>query len=217
VTISNSFVTTTTPPTTGTVPVSSGLPGQIYAFSFNSGSLTAVTGSPFTAGTNPYGIIASPSGSDLYATDAAQNLLLNYSIDPNSGGLTAIPGGATTPTGTFPVGASIDATGKYMYVSNYGDGTVSAYTLASTGIPAANSSAPTVTAGHGATCVLVDPSLNRFVFTTNFVDGSVSSATMNSSNGSLVTNENSPYPTAGQPTCVASIAHNKPTSTSSSN
>lgn len=209
----NVFVTTTTPPTTGTTPTSSGLPGEVFGFSVGSGgTLTAVGGSPWTtgSGTLPVGIAAHPSGSYLYVTDIGHNQLLNYAID-SSGALSTNPAlnGSTITTGTTPISVVLDATGAFLFVSNFGDGTVDAYGVGSSGVPTPNAS-PTVASGSGSTCLLIDPGLNRFLFTTNFTGGNVSSTTLNSSTGELVANQNSPYATSGQPTCVAAIEHGRP-------
>jgi 6-phosphogluconolactonase len=210
----NAFVTTTTPPTTGTAPTPSGLPGQVYGFASASGILTAIPGSPFATGSTsePIGLTTDSTESFLFVTDSAQNAILNYTINTANGVIAPNPNGASTPAGNLPDGITVAPGNAFLYVSNYTDGTLGEYTLSSNGVPAANSSSPTVATGSGSTCVLIDPGLDRFVYTSNFLIGSVSSATLNTSSGVVVNNQNSPYVTAGQPTCVAAIPHNKPAS-----
>ncbi|MBT9331337.1 lactonase family protein [Paracidobacterium acidisoli] len=206
----NIFVTTVTPPTNGTVPIVPGLPGQIYGFTVGSGgTLGTVAGSPFTtaSGSEPLGVAVSPDNSGLFVTDTAQNQLLNYVIGAG-GALSANPSSPTTPTGTFPVGVVLSSDGSDLYVSNFTDGTVSEYTV-SNGVPALNGSSSTLAVGHSPTALLIDPSLNEFLFTPNFVDGTISGARVNTTNGTLVNNQNSPYVTSGQPTSVAAIPHNQ--------
>jgi DNA-binding beta-propeller fold protein YncE len=210
----NAFVTTTTPPTTGTAPTPSGLPGQVYGFSSASGVLTAIPGSPFATGSTsePIGLTTDSTESFLFVTDSAQNQILNYTINTGNGVITPNPNGPSTPAGNLPDGITVAPGNGFLYVSNYTDGTLGEYTLSSNGVPAANSASPTVATGSGSTCVLIDPGLNRFVYTSNFLIGNISSATLNTSSGVVVNNQNSPYATAGQPTCVAAIPHNKPAS-----
>ena len=55
--------------------------------------------------------------------------------------------------------------------------------------------------------MLVDPAFGRFVYTANFLGSSVSGFQLNVNTGVLTGAENSPFPTAGQPTCTAAVTH----------
>jgi 6-phosphogluconolactonase len=209
VTNTNAVIVTDAPPVSGTVPQ---LPatcpssGTVSAFAVASaasgGGLSAVTGSPFTTGggSEPTGIVADPSSGSLYVADAALNQLYTFSIG-SAGGLTLA---TTTATGTQPMGAVVVTTGsnKYLYVSNYIDGTLSSYSL--TG--ASPSPLATSTAGSsGPLCMVVDPDLQRFIYTADYVGGTVGGAELNPATGGLIQNQGSPYFTAGQPTCIAAV------------
>ncbi len=202
-----SVVTTTTPPTAG-VPVvaaTSGA-GTISGFSIASdGTLSAVSGSPFEAGTAPVGIAIDPTSRFLYATDSAQNQVIEYSIQSN-GALQAINPGVTA-TETFPVGITVDPRGMFVYVTNYTSGQVSAYNINQATGSLTSNATPTLSTGPGSTCVTIEPALDRFLFTSNFLENEVSSAELNANTGSLTTDQNSPYPSAAQPTCVVAVAH----------
>jgi 6-phosphogluconolactonase (cycloisomerase 2 family) len=202
-----SIVTTTTPPTAG-VPVvapTSGA-GTISGFSIGSnGALTALSGSPFEAGTAPLGIAIDPTSRFLYATDAAQNQIIEYSIQ-NGGVLVPLNPG-TTATQTFPVGITVDPRDMFVYVTNYTSGSISSYNINQANGALSSNATPTLPTGPGSTCVTIEPALDRFVFTSNFLQNEVSSAELNTNTGSLTTDQNSPYPSAAQPTCVVAVPH----------
>lgn len=202
-----SIVTTTTPPTAG-VPLNPPSPngGSISGFKINSnGTLAALPNSPFSAGTAPTAIAIDPTSRFLYVTDSAQNDVIEYTIQ-STGQLNPINQGLAT-TGNFPNGIVVDPRGQFVYVTNYTDGTISSYNInPADGTLTANAT-PTLKAGPGALCVLVEPALARFVFTANFLENKVSSAELNTVSGSLTTDQNSPYNAPAQPTCVAAVPH----------
>ena len=202
-----SIVTTTTPPTAG-VPLVSPSPGggSISGFQIHSdGSLAELSGSPFSAGTAPTAIAIDPTSRFLYTTDSAQNQVIEYGILSN-GQLNPINQGLAS-TGNFPNGITVDPRGQFVYVTNYTDGTISTFNInPGTGILTSNAT-PTLKAGPGALCPIVEPALARFVFTANFLENKVSSAELNTVSGSLTTDQNSPYNSPAQPTCAAAIAH----------
>ncbi len=216
VTNTNAVVVTTSPPVTGTVPT---LPASCPAYgtvsgfavtSSGSGSsqtvtgLTAVGGSPFStgAGSQPTGIVADPSSGSIYVTDSALNQLYTFGI--GSGGTLALT--ASAATGTMPMNGTVvaNSSGKFLYISNYIDGSLGVYSLAS-GTPALVSTSNA--GGSGPLCLLADPNLGRFLYTADYIGGSVGGSQLNPSTGSLVANLGSPYSTAGQPTCVAAVPH----------
>jgi 6-phosphogluconolactonase len=209
VTNTNAVVVTDAPPVSGTVPQ---LPatcpssGTVSAFAMasaaNGGSLSPVAGSPFTTGggSEPTGIAADPGSGAVYVTDAALNQVYAFTIG-STGGLSLT---SALATGTQPMAATAVSTGsaKYLYVSNYIDGSLSSYSLAgATPAPIATSTA----GSSGPLCMVVDPDLQRFLYTADYVGGTVGGAELNPSTGGLIQNQGSPYVTVGQPTCVAAI------------
>jgi 6-phosphogluconolactonase len=88
--------------------------GSISAFRMNGmdGTLSAVTGSPFTTtGSNPFQLAVDRSCRFLYTTNnnpsrgTAGDYVLGFAIDPNAGTLTAVPGSPfSTPSGGPPQG-----------------------------------------------------------------------------------------------------------------
>lgn len=214
----NAVVVTTSPPVTGTVPI---LPatcpdsGTVSGFAVNGSTtngsqsvtgLTQIAGSPFGtgAGSQPTGVVADPDNASLYVTDSSLNQLYTFSIQP-SGALTLA---GTAATGTMPMGATVVSSskysGKFLYVTNYTGGSISAYSLSS-GLP---SFVATTSAGtSGPLCLLAEPRLLRFLYATDYIGGAVGGSELDPSTGTLIQNEGSPYHTAGQPTCVAAVPH----------
>jgi len=206
VTNTNAVVVTTSPPVTGTVPVhpaSCPVYGTVSGFSVTSSSVTGV-GSPFStgAGSEPTGIVADPGSGAVYVTDSHLNQLDTFSIQ--SGGALSLA--ATADTGVMPMGGTVvsSSSGKFLYITNYTDGTVSIYSLSS-GLPSlvgtGNSGA------SGPLCVLADPTTQRFLYIADYTGGTIGGVELNPSTGTLIVNQGSPYPTSGQPTCVAAITH----------
>jgi 6-phosphogluconolactonase (cycloisomerase 2 family) len=115
------------------------------AFLCSSASALAVTPTvypvlySYCSETNP------PTTEYLYVTDAANYIVLNYSVDQSAGTISlTLPqsGGVGVPTGTVPSGVAIDPCNRFVYVSNQTpDNTVSAYTICNsvnTACPAAD-------------------------------------------------------------------------------
>ena len=191
-------------------PTAAGQRGTVSAFSVGSGgALTPVYSSPSAlpyAGVQPSASASDPTSRFLYVTDAASNELYAYTIGSN-GALAPLTNGPFA-TGVYPDGITIDPTGQYIYVSNYNSNTISAYQISpSTGTPSALAGGTTYTTKTGPTCIIVEPAFGRFVYTANFLDSSVTGYQLNPNNGTLVGTENSPYPSAGQPTCAAAVTH----------
>jgi 6-phosphogluconolactonase (cycloisomerase 2 family) len=107
--------------------------GEVAGFAIdpNTGALTPLAGSPYTAAGGAGAIPAfSPDGKYLYVMDQTANEVSGYSIDPTSGALTPLPGGPVA-TGTDPTWIVFTPDGKYAYVANTGDLTISAYSVSS--------------------------------------------------------------------------------------
>ena len=90
-----------------------------YAIDAASGGLTAIPGSPFTAGENPVSAAVDVSGRFLFVANNANtangNSVSAFSIDPDTGALTSVPGSpfAASP---FPLFVASDPSGQYVYV-----------------------------------------------------------------------------------------------------
>lgn len=176
--------------------------GYIFGFSVGTGGvLTALAGSPFSAGVLPSAITSDASGSYLYITDYSRNKVLGYSV--NSGQLTQL---ASSPfqTGTAPSAIVVDPSFPFAYVTNSTDSTVTAYSVSN----GAFTSVGTYTTGLQPVAIGIDPSTNHFLYTANFLGNNVNGFQLSQTDGTLLNSQLSPYASNNQPTAVAAIPHN---------
>jgi len=182
-----------------------------YIFGFATGSttcasgaksltLTALAGSPWKAGTNPSAVASDPSNTYVYVTDAANGAVLGYRIQ--SGALASLSG-SPFAAGNQPSALAIDSTGKFVYVTNALDATVTAYSTNS----GALSRLGTYATGLQPVSIGVDPSKNEFVYTANFLGNNVSGFQLNSTAGTLLNSQKTPFAANSQPTAIAAIPH----------
>ena len=145
-----------------------------YTIDPNTGALTAIAGSPFPAGSFPVSVAVDPSGKFAYVANnspfsGGNGNVSGYTIDPNTGALTAIAD-SPFPAGAGPASVAVDPSGKFAYVTNApfssGTGNVSGYTIdPNTGALTAIAGSP-FPAGAGPVSVAVDPS-GRFAYVAN--------------------------------------------------
>ena len=125
------------------------------------GTLTAVTGSPFSAGLGPIAIAADPSFNFLYVLDKQSSEISEFSFAPGSGVLTALSSPSIS-TGLTPfslviiagttgsnVGNTLTNPTDFVFVSNNGASTVSEFSLNTTsGVLTSVGQATTVSGGN---------------------------------------------------------------------
>ena len=116
-----------------------------------------------------------------------------------------------TKVGNQPNAITFDPRGKFVYVSNALDSTVSAFVIdLSTGAPSLTATPvaglinPTDTEPVG---LVVDPSLGRFLYTANYLGNSVSGFRLDPTSGVLTATQNTPYPSSANPTAITAIPH----------
>lgn len=196
--------------------------GDILGFSQNttSGALTPVPGttiatvagrtvtSGFPAGVSPSGIAEEPTSRFVYVTDRYANQLIGYTVGS---------GGALTPmitgpfaTGLYPADVTADPSGTLIYVVNYNSDSIQGYQIdPSTGTPSTVlgtfSAGAANTTGAGPNCVVVDPALGDFLYTSDALDDTVTAKRITVNNGTMNPVENSPFPGSGQPTCLTAV------------
>jgi 6-phosphogluconolactonase (cycloisomerase 2 family) len=195
---------------TATVPV----PGTVSVFSVSNGTLSEVTGSPFSL-SQPGAVADSasvsalavtptvypvqfaacsghtaPTTENLYVTDSVNNVVLNYTV--SSSGVLAL---ATTPsfaTGTQPSGVAVDSCGQFVYVANSTSNNVSAFTICtvvSQSCMAADFSLQPVSgspfsAGDAPGPIAVDP-FAKYVYVVDTGSSQLSGFRISPANGSL--------------------------------
>lgn len=139
-------------------------PGAIDAFQISptDGSLTRVTGAPFTTNADaPTQVLVDRTGAFLYAINQLNNTVSAYTITQTgatAGALTPVAGQTPVATGATPQYATFDPSTTHLYVANIADNTVSAYAVAAgvlTQIGTTNTSIATAVAVFN---VALDPS-----------------------------------------------------------
>jgi 6-phosphogluconolactonase len=175
--------------------------GYVFGFAANpDGSLTALSGFPVAVGSRPSAVASDAKGANLYITDSLLNLVYGFQI--NGGALTPVSG-SPFPTGGQPTAIVVDATAKYAMIANGQDSNVGVYSISSGSL----SRLGTYTTGTQPVAIGIDPSLNEYVFTANFLGNNVSGFQLNLSNGSLLNSQFSPSASNANPTAVAAIPH----------
>lgn len=180
--------------------------GYVFGFSTGSdGTLTALAGSPWLAGTKP-SAIASDSGGYVYVTDATKSVVLSYSVAATSGVLNLQ---GSYPTGNGPSAIVVAASGGFAYVANAQDATVTAYSVSNGAFTHVGS----YTTGTQPVAIGIDPSLHQYLYTANFLGNNVNGFQLSSTDGTLILSQNSPYTANAQPTAIAAVPHGSQTKT----
>jgi 6-phosphogluconolactonase (cycloisomerase 2 family) len=92
----------------------------------NSGVLTAITGSPFTAGSGAHGLALHPSKKFLYVANSGESDISLFKV--SSGGvLTEVT--PRTAAGITPVILAMDSAGSFLFAANVGSNNISAYSI----------------------------------------------------------------------------------------
>jgi 6-phosphogluconolactonase (cycloisomerase 2 family) len=179
--------------------------GYVFGFAVGSGgALSPLNGGlPFLAGTNPSSVTSDGTGSYVYVTDYTQGKVWGYSVASGSGNLTQLSG-SPFAAGDEPMAMVVDPAGKYAYVANSLDSNVTAYSISS-GVLSYQGN--TYATGSEPVAIGLDPSTKHFLYTANFLGGTVSAFELSTTDGSLLNTQYSPFTSNAQPTAVAAIPH----------
>jgi 6-phosphogluconolactonase len=132
---------------------------HLFAVDAASGALAPSGGLP-AFGTSPSYLAVNPSATNLYALDEnTPGRIGAYAIDASTGSLRFL--NSVSSGGQGPAFLSTDATGRFVLVANYEDGTVSVIRVVAGG--ALGEAVETIPVGAEAHMIVTDPS-NRFVF-----------------------------------------------------
>jgi 6-phosphogluconolactonase len=174
--------------------------GYLFGFAIGSnGGLTPLNGgTPISLGTNPVAMASDSASTTLYVVDEATNQVNSYSIQSN-GALTAA---GTASTGNQPSALAL-INDQYLYVTNSLDGTIAAYSASSGSLTKIG----TFATDANPIAVIGDPRNLGFLYTVNFLNGSLSGYKINMTDGSLVNTDHSPYLSTAQPTTITGIPH----------
>ena len=156
---------------------------------------------PYVVRGNPEGLAVDPNGRFLYSADAIppEGSVWGYSINPADGLLSSVILDLETASGEADV--AVDPSGRFAYVSDFGQNTVSAYSIdPSTGALSQIPGSPFGT-GQQPEGIAADPS-GRFVYVVNSDDDTVSAYSIAPTTGALSPVSNSPFATGAVPWCV---------------
>jgi 6-phosphogluconolactonase (cycloisomerase 2 family) len=192
--------------------------GYVYGYSVGSGgALTALSGSPYAAGTQPSAIASDAKSAYAYVTDFLGNDVLAYAISTTTGStgklvpLTTGTGGTNKfQAGNQPTSIVVDPSFAFAYVANGQDATVSAYSISNgtlTGVGTSSASTNTYQVGLEPVAIGVDPSTNHFLYTANYLGDNLSSFELSQTIGTLVQGQGSPFGTNQLPTALVAIPH----------
>jgi YVTN family beta-propeller protein len=177
--------------------------GTVSAFTIaGNGSLTAVTGSPFStgAGTTPTFVTVDASSRFLYVSDPAHNSVLGFTIQSNA---LAPISGSPFAAGTQPLGMTAAPQGALLFVANHGSNNVSAYVIdANTGALAPVSGSPFATAGQGPNFVAAT---STFVYVTDQTTNDIAAFSIGA-NGTLTAVTGSPFNVAVSPVSITLVS-----------
>jgi len=142
--------------TTGTyVYVTDFTSGNVRGFSFASGLLTSLSGSPFPAGNQPTAIAVDSVYPYAYVANGLDGTVSAYSISSSSGALTRI---GTYSTGIQPVAIGIDPSqNHFVFTANFLGNNVSDFELSATAGTLINTQLSPYTSNAQPTAVVAVP------------------------------------------------------------
>jgi 6-phosphogluconolactonase len=172
------------------------------------GNLTQI-GNPFQAGISPLNMQLSSSGNFLYVTGASPQagtpgyievLAINTSVTAPASPLSIV---AITQPGSSPYGLAISPNGNYLYTANFGDNTISEFTIGSNGLLTPIPGSPIGQTFTGPVSLVIEPSGKYLYVANQQSSGNVAGYSIGTG-GALSVLTSSPYPTGAQPNYIAS-------------
>jgi 6-phosphogluconolactonase len=171
-----------------------------YSVDATTGALTAIAGSPISAGNVPVAIAVDPTGSYAYVANQMDATISAFTINRTSGMLSAV-NGSPFATGSAPSSVAVDSVSATLYVTNSGANSVSAYAITPvSGVLTPITGSP-FTTGTSPAAVTVNP-LGFGVYVANQADGTVSEFSTNA--GALTPATGSPFAVGMDPRALSS-------------
>jgi 6-phosphogluconolactonase len=205
---------------TGTVAAYGGLtnPSQGYLFAFSvgsSGGLTpiplgpdytykgqSVQMIPLPIGTEPVSMTSDSGSQYLYVADELTDQIETFSVASGTPSLIA-----TAATGARPSALTL-FNDQFLYVANSVDSTVNAYSVSSGSL----SNIGTYATDDNPVAITVDPKNVGYLYTVNYLGGTLSGFKINPTTGALIDTQGSPYLSSAQPAAISGIPHGGATS-----
>jgi len=186
----------------------SDLTGAVSAFVVNAstGALTPVSGSPFAAGMETFGMAIHPNGRFAYVANGLSNDISVFSIN-TTGALTPVPGSPfAADLGSTSV--ALSPNGRFAYVANGAASTVSAYTINTTTGALTPVPGSPFAAGSNPFSVTVSAD-DQFAYVANNAGNSVSAYVIDATTGALTPVADSPFAAGRFPNSVTTTAPEK--------
>lgn len=179
---------------------------NISVLSIGSTGTLSPVGSPFQVGISPLNMKIAPSGKFLYVTGASLQAATPGYVEVlsiNASAASPLTLVAITQPGSSPYGLEISPNGKYLYTANFGDNTISEFTIGSNGLLTPIPGSPIGETYTGPVSLVVDPSGQYLYVANQQTSGNVAGYSIASS-GALSLLNSSPYSTGAQPSFIAS-------------
>jgi 6-phosphogluconolactonase (cycloisomerase 2 family) len=141
-----------------------------------------VNGSPFLAGSDPYGLAIAPGGGFLYTANKLDNSISEFTIN-SDGSLTELSDSPIGETYTGPLSLFIDKSGTYLYVANQGSSNLAAYSIGSDGGLTLLTTSPFGTGAQPS--VIVSDASGKYLFVGNQASPQIQSYSVATSSGTL--------------------------------
>jgi 6-phosphogluconolactonase len=186
---------------------------NIYAFTLDAGTgeASAIAGAVYPIDLFSNSIITDPAGKFVIAVSNGSStsfgLIAVFSLNSATGELT--PAGTSSHTGSDPSSLTTDPSGKFVYVADTADATISAFTLDSTsGALSVVAGSPFPSGGqgtnHGPLGIAADAA-GKYIYVCN-ASNDISVFTFNSQTGVLTALAGSPFASGGNgPTAIAVV------------
>ncbi len=186
---------------------------NIYAFTLEpaTGAANPIAGAVYPIDLFSSSITTDPAGKLVIAVSNGSStsfgLIAVFTLDSATGKLSAA--GAPSHTGSDPSSVTLDPSGKFVYVANTADATISAFTLDSTsGALSPVSGSPFPSGGQGSIngpLGIVADAAGKYIYVCN-ASNDISVFTFNSQTGALTALAGSPFASGGNaPTGIAVV------------
>ncbi|WP_169314399.1 lactonase family protein [Turneriella parva] len=181
-----------------------------FSIDQNTGALTQISGSPFGAIQDAISVYVHPSGNFVYyAQYFAPQGVVGYARNTTSGSLSLI-GGSPFAAGAAPGFVTGDAQGRFVYVANSGDTSltagISAFQVAADGALVAINGSP-FASGLNPIGFAIDET-SRYAYAANQQSANTTAYAVDASTGALSVISGSPYATGTNPTTIAIAGSN---------
>jgi 6-phosphogluconolactonase (cycloisomerase 2 family) len=103
----------------------------IYREDPNSGILTQLADSPYSAGNGAESIVVHPSNKFMYVSNAADNTISLFDIASSNGEITEVT--PRTTSGSTPAILAMDSAGAYLYEADWGSNSITVYSIDASG------------------------------------------------------------------------------------